>query len=70
MQIKKINLTKIYRYGIYRTLRWLAKKYLNKYPLTNVKGYDQTTTLGRIDLCPILQGQILLHLVADLQGTL
>jgi len=41
-----------------------------KNPLTFVKGYDQTTTRGRIDLCPSLQGRILLHPVATLTGTL
>ena len=45
------------------------KKINKKHPLTNVKGCDQST-LGRIDLCPILQGQILLRPEATLKGTL
>ena len=33
------------------------QKYLNKYPLNFVKGYDQTTSLG-IDPYPMLQERL------------
>ena len=40
MSNKKINLQKIYRFGIYQTFTRIAKNNLNNYPLTFVKGYD------------------------------